>query len=489
MTPIPSQRTRYQRRLKRPTKVTRARWAAWLVVRRTFDEDAWTDRAFTGVVEQLGLDDDPRERAFAQRLAFGVVQQAKRLDHVIATLGKRPLRKVEPAVLHTLRIGVYELLELQEATDEDGRRLGSSSAHAAVDQAVELVRGVVGERAVAFTNAILRRAQVDGAGILDALDPRDPADLAVQLSMPDWLVARARDGHGETGIAALAAQNEPTPGTSFRVNPLGRTAFDRAAHAEEFLEAGVELATPLLGRQAATHALEAIGPTAPLARLIDDGTLVPQSLASQLVATALDPQPGERVLDMCAAPGGKATHLAALVGADGDVVAVELHEHRADSVRALAERTNTSDIITVRVGDATELDPAEVGQFDRVLLDAPCSGTGVLAARPDARWKRTEEGVDELVTLQRALLEHAAALAKPGGIVVYSTCSILREEDEAVAEAAPASLVPDPLPEALAHLATSPHTARTWPQQHQTEGFFIARFRKVGDDPAAGGSA
>ncbi len=436
MSPIPSQRTK-QRRLRRPTKVTPARWAAWLTVRRTFDEGAWTDRAFTGVVEQLGLDADPRERAFAQRLAYGVVQHAKRLDHVIATLGKRPLRKLDPPVLHALRIGVYELLELQQATGPDGERLGSSSAHAAVDQAVELVRGVVGERAVAFTNAILRRAQVDGAGILAKLDPADPSDLATILSMPDWLVERARAGHGEQGIEALAAQNEPHP-AAFRV-------------------------------VATNEPLVVDGSTGHLAERIESGELVPQSRASQLVTSVLDPQPGERILDMCAAPGGKATHVAALVGREGEVVAVELHEHRADSIRALAERTRTDSIIDVRVADATTLDPTDIGTFDRVLLDAPCSGTGVLAARPDARWKRTEEGIDELVDLQRRLLAAAATLVKPGGVVVYSTCSILREEDEAIAEAAPQVL------ELL-------DTRRTWPHVDHTEGFFIARFRRVEAD-------
>ncbi len=439
MSPIPSQRTK-ARRLKRPTKVTRARWAAWLTVRRTFDEDAWTDRAFSGVVDQLGLDDDPRERAFAQQLAYGVVQQAKQLDHVIGVLGKRPLRKLDPPVLHALRLGVYELLHLQQATDADGRRLGSESAHAAVSQAVELVRGVVGERATAFTNAILRRAQVDGQGILDALDPTDDADLATILSMPEWLVRRARQGHGQDGVDALAAQNAARP-ASFRDTTTGEP-------------------------------LTVEGSTAQLADRITRGELVPQSLASQQVVRLLDPQPGERVLDMCAAPGGKATFIAQLVGDGGSLVAVELHEHRADSIRALAERLHVADRIVVRVADATELDPDEIGRFDRVLLDAPCSGTGVLAARPDARWKRTEEGIDELVDLQARLLAAAARLVNVGGTVVYSTCSILREEDEAIVAARPASL------ELL-------DEQRTWPHRDHTDGFYMARMRRTDEDTGA----
>lgn len=457
MAPIPSQQPR-ARRLRRPTKVTPARWAAWLVLRRTFEEDAWTDRAFTAVAGQLELDADQRERAFAQRLAYGTVQQAKRLDHVIGVLGKRPLAKLDPPVLHALRIGIYELLDLQQATGPDGERLGSSSAHAAVDQAVELVRGVVGERAVAFTNAILRRAQVDGANILAALDPTKDDELAVLLSMPEWLVTRVRAAHGEEGIEALRAQNEPHATTAFRRN----------------------VAHPQVGDDA-EELLEVPGSTAALTADIDAGVIVPQSRASQLVAHALDPQPGERVLDMCAAPGGKTTHLAARMSCEGEVVAVELHEHRAESVRQLAARTRTDDVIAVEAADATTLDPAQLGTFDRVLLDAPCTGTGVLGARPDARWKRSGESLEQLVDLQRRLLDAAARMVRPGGIVVYSTCSILREEDEDIVAAAPASLVPDALPQRLAWCAVEPHVARTWPQRDATDGFFIARFRRSED--------
>ncbi len=421
---IPSQRTRNQRRLRRPSKVTRARWAAWLTIRRTFDEDAWTDRAFAGVVQQLELDDDPRERAFAQRLAYGTVQQAKRVDHVIATLGKRPLHKLDPPVLHALRLGCYELLELR-----------AESAHAAVDQAVEIVRGVVGERAVAFTNAILRRAQVDGELILDALDPTKDSDIATLVSMPEWLVHRLRADMGDDAIAELRAMNEPHP-AAFRDTTTGESI--------------------VVG-----------GSTAHLADRIDRGELVPQSLASQLVVRTLDPQPGERVLDMCAAPGGKATHAAQLVGPDGALVAVELHEHRADSIRALATRVGVADRLCVVQADATTLTLDmldETNPFDRVLLDAPCSGTGVLAARPDARWKRTEEGIDELVELQRRLLATAATLVRPGGVLVYSTCSILAAEDESIIEHLPPGL-------------TVESVQRTWPSKG-ADGFFIARMRR-----------
>jgi len=491
--PVDRQRDpRAGKRLRRPPKVTPARWAAWLVLRRTFDDGAWTDRAFTAVVEQLGLDADPRERAFAQRLTFGTVQQAKRLDHVIGVLGKRPLAKIDPPVLYALRIGVHELLDLHQEIGPDGEQTGggSSSAHAAVDQAVELVRGVVGERAVAFTNAILRRAQVDGAGILERLDPSKDGDLATLLSMPEWLVARVRAGHGDQGIEALRAQNEPSwLGSTYRVNAAGGRDGQEDVVQQRLLDAGVEMTTPELGGVVVVEeARSVIGSTALLAPMVEDGTLVPQSLASQLVTVVLDPQPGDRILDMCAAPGGKTTHIASKLLGRGEVIAVELHSHRADSVRALAKRTGTNGLVRVREGDARALTSADISTFDRILIDAPCSGTGVLAARPDARWKRSETGLDELVTLQRELLATAVRLLRPGGTLVYSTCSILREEDEdIVAElmsaALPITLEPDPLPEAVRRATGAEgHIARTWPHEHGTEGFFIARFRRLKED-------
>lgn len=481
---VRSRRGQRRTRLRRPSKVTPARWVAWQALSRTFDDAAWTDRSFGALAERFAL--DRRERGFAQLLAYGSVQQAKRLDHVIATLGKRPLTKLDPGVLHALRIGCYELLVLAERDDE-ALVAGGASAHASVSQAVELVRGVVGERAVAFTNAILRRAQVDGRSILEQLDAGGDELQATSLSMPDWLVDEMRAAHGEDGIAALRAQNEPTSTTTFRRASVPETTERDDADdlerelASRLAESGaqlVEVAWP----EAAPLALAAHGSIAPASELISDGAIVVQSLASQLVVAALDPRPGERVLDLCAAPGGKTTHIAILVAPDGGRVdAVELHEHRADSVRALADRLGVGDVVRVTTGDARGIEAQLTGGFDRVLVDAPCSGTGVLAARPDARWKRTPEDVDELVSLQRELLAAAARLVRPGGTVVYSTCSILDREDEAiVADHAQLGLEPDTLPETIpSELRTAAWQLRTWPHRHGTEGFFVARMRRM----------
>lgn len=463
-----------QKVLRKPKKVTPARWVAWQALNRTFKDDAWTDRVFSELAVKHNL--DQRERAFAQRLAYGSVQQAKRIDHVVAVLGKRPLRKLDPAVLNVLRVGGYELLVLSGAQREaeDGELIpGGSSAHAAVSQAVELVRAVVGERAVAFTNAILRRAQVDAANILAQLDSSKDEDLAVMISMPQWLVEKVRADHGQKGIDALEAQNHSTGITSFRVtSSVDLDVSDKV----KLRDVPWPKATP--------NALLVERSTANLSEYIEQGVIVPQSLASQLVVSALNPQQGERVLDMCAAPGGKTTHIASLVGKQdsGSVLAVELHEHRSKSILKLAEKVGVADYVDVLIADATELELEQfANSFDRVLLDAPCSGTGVLSARPDSRWKRSVESVNELAQLQLKLLEHAAKLVKPSGIVVYSTCSILGEEDEQiVARCEEFGLIPDDMPSDIPkELCVNSWQVRTWPQDHKTEGFFIARMRRV----------
>lgn len=472
MTPLAGRQGSAGRRNRRPRKVTLARWVAWNVVRRTFDEDAWTDRAFTGEAERAGL--DARDRAFAQRLAYGVVQRARRLDHVIGTVGKRPLRKIDPPVLHALRIGVYELLELS-----------GTEPHASVDQAVELVRGTVGERAVAFTNAVLRRAQVDGAGIIAALDPDDPDDLATQLSFPAWMVQRLRAHYGDDGVAALATQNRvgSERAVPFRVNRLHP---DAGSVDRELADSGVD---PAELPDAFTGALDDArlvrGSSGALDPMVERGLLLPQSLSSQLVALALDPQPGERVLDMCAAPGGKTMHLAARMQNRGAIVACDLHESRAASIAYLAARCHAANV-EVRAQDATTLEARDLGLFDRVLVDAPCSGLGVLDRRPDARWKRSEAAIDELVELQGSLLATAARLVRPGGVVLYSTCTLLPEENEQVVEAAvedhTLGLEPAALPAAVPRdllESDAPHLARVWPHHHHSDGFFLALLRRT----------
>ena len=402
-----------------------ARQAAYQVVLRVFEDDAYADRVLRTAAAGL----DTRDRALAQRLAFGTVQRVRTLDHAITTLGKRPVRKLDPPVRAALRVGAYQLGFSEVAT------------HAAVNETVELVRSARLERAVAFTNAVMRRLSQGIEALLAALAEDTPTDAALKHSYPDWVAELWWDERGrDDALALMRAQNEP-PERVVRLNR--RKAGEVAGRPDP------ELPDALHIERVDDEALAA-------------GLVWPQSRGSQLAGLAVGSRAGERTLDLCAAPGGKATQL------EGEVVAVELHPGRARELEDNCRRLG-ADNVTVVHADATQL-PAELTGFDRVLVDAPCSGLGVLAARPDLRWRARP-----LPDLQRDLLRVAAERVKPGGTIVYSVCTINTEENEAVVDASGLKVEPlgDEWPQ-FRH-PQRPEFLLTLPHVHNTAGFFIAR--------------
>ena len=408
-----------------------ARAVAYRVLRRVDEEEAFADRAFRAEADRAAL--DARDRAFAQRLAYGTIQRRRTLDHVIEGLASRP---VDAPVLDALRLGVFQVLWMNSVPDR-----------AAVDQTVELVKEA-SPRAGGFANAVMRRAAREARGIVDALPPDSP----VALSHPDWLAEMwtATLGHDEA-VALMRANNEPAE-SAIRANELTTTRDDLLSALSDH---GVRAAPTELPEGALVLSpFDAHG-----SELFADGHLMPQSRGSMTVARALHPQPGERVLDMCAAPGAKSTHLAALMGNRGEIVAVEAGAARARELEENARRMR-ADIVSVRHGDAR--DPAG-GAFDRVLLDAPCSDLGTLRSRPDARWRKGPEQVEELAALQRELLAAGLAQLKPGGTLVYSVCTISATETTELV----AGETPDGEPIQLL------------PHRDGTDGFFIARLRRA----------
>jgi 16S rRNA (cytosine967-C5)-methyltransferase len=403
----------------RPPVISPARAAAYEVVRRVFEEDAYADRALR--TASAGLDE--RDRALARQLAYGTVQRARTLDHAIETLGRRPVRKLDPPVLAALRLGAYQLGFL------DG-----VPRYAAVNESVELVRRARLERAVPFANAVLRRVGEGIGGLLAGL-PEGP----LKHSYPDWIWDVWVRDLGEQEAAALArAQNEPPPVVVRHVR--GQTP------------AGSETDVP--GAYEVARVDE---------KALHEGLIWPQSRASQLAALVVGAREGERVLDLCAAPGGKATMLA------GEVFAVEANEARARELAENAKRLGRDDIRVVHA-DGRALAPELTG-FDRALVDAPCSGLGVLAQRPDLRWRS-----QPLPELQLELLRAAAERVRPGGTVVYSVCTVDADEAEAVVDAS--GLTVEPIEEwpQYRHRAR-PEFLQTLPHLHRTSGFFVARLR------------
>jgi 16S rRNA (cytosine967-C5)-methyltransferase len=395
--------------------VSAARRVAAQIVERVFEEGAFADRAFRGAAERL----DPRDRAFAQQLAYGTVQRVRTLDHAIETLGRRPVRKLDPPVRAALRLGAYQLAYMDRVPQ-----------HAAVHESVELVRGAGLERAVPFTNAVLRRLAEGLPGLLARLHEETPVAAALLHSYPDWVAETWwRELGPDDARALMRAQNEP-PEVAVRT-PDGPRVVDSIP--PDWLESGYAW---------------------------------PQSRGSQLAGAAVGARPGERVLDLCAAPGGKATQLAA---AGAEVVAVEKHPGRARELEANARRLRAD--LAVVCADALEL-PPDLGGFDRVLVDAPCSGLGVLNSRPDLRWRG-----EPLPDLQLDLLRAAAERVRPGGTITYSVCTVNRAENEDVVDAIglPADDLGAMWPE-FRH-PRRPGLLLTLPHVHGTAGFFVARFR------------
>jgi 16S rRNA (cytosine967-C5)-methyltransferase len=408
--------------------VSPARAVAFSVLRRVFEDGAYADRVLRGASEPL----DDRDRALARRLAFGTVQRTRTLDHAIEALGRRPVRKLDPPVVAALRLGAYQLAFM------DG-----VPRYAAVNESVELVRRAGLERAVSFTNAVMRRLADGARALCEALPEGTATEAALRHSYPDWVAETWWEELGaDEARALMRAQNEE-PETAVR---LVRGSIE-----------GIE------------------DPELPGAWVVDrvdeqalaEGRIWPQSRASQLVGLAVGSRPGERTLDLCAAPGGKATMLA------GEVDAVEVDADRAAALEKTAARLGAAGVRVVRA-DGREL-PAELAAYDRALVDAPCSGLGVLASRPDLRWRATP-----LPELQSELLRAAIERTRPGGTVVYSVCTINRVESEDVVDAVVAEgrvridpTLGDEWPR-YRH-RRRPELVQTLPHRDRTSGFFVAR--------------
>jgi 16S rRNA (cytosine967-C5)-methyltransferase len=399
--------------------VSPARRAAYEVVLRVFEHEAYADRALATAAEGL----DARDRALAQQIAYGTVQRVRALDHGIESLARRPVVRLDAPVRAAVRTGAYQLAYLS-----------GIARHAAVNETVELVRAAGLERAVPFTNAVMRRLTVGLRGLLAALP-----DGPVKLSYPDWVAdVWERDLGPDEARALMVAQNEPAE----TVVRLVRGEVDGEP-------------TDVPGAYRVQRVDE---------QALAEGRIWPQSRGSQLAALAVGSRPGERTLDVCAAPGGKATQLA------GEVVAVEKHEGRSRELAQNAARLGADNVEVVNA-DALAL-PNGLHGFDRALVDAPCSGLGVLNSRPDLRWR-----AEPLPELQLELLRAAAERVRPGGTIVYSVCTLNADENETVVDAS--GLAVDDLGAewpAFRH-PSRPEFLLTLPHVHRTSGFFVARLK------------
>lgn len=408
-----------------------------------FEQGAYADRAFAAEAERREL--TPRDRSLAMRIAYGTVQRRLTLDHVAGLLVRRPLGELEQPVIAALRLGLYQLLYLDGVAD-----------HAAVNESVELAKAT-SRGGGGLVNAVLRRAAGEGPGLLSRLDDGDPAAASVMHSVPLWLAELWWHELGAEQTRALLGQINDPPESALRVNTLIARPADIAAtlgvasHPAPGLPEGLVLDGPFDPEGSS---------------LWREGAIMPQSRGSMTVARMLGPAAGERVLDLCAAPGGKTTHLAALIQNQGSVVAVERNPRRARGLEATSARMHCTSV-RVEVGDAAaqRLDPG----FDRVLVDPPCSGLGTLQSRPDLRWRASPETISELAALQLEILRAGASAVRPDGTLVYSVCTISRGESEGVV---------DRLLAERRDIEVE-HATQLSPHHDHTDGFYIARLRRT----------
>lgn len=448
---------------KGPRSVSPARRVAFEILRRVEDEGAFAAPLLASAADSLRPDD----RALCYELALGCLRRKLWLDKAIEHYAGRAIETLDAPVTRALRLGLYQL-----------RFLTRIPARAAVNESVNLAYEARLRSAASFINAVLRRAAREtdydpSEGLSDAVER-----ISVETSHPLWLVERWVKSFGEAEAARFAhANNSPAP-VSFRLNPLREESATLMARLRE---SGVEVERSNIAPDG--WRIKGTGDAAALLRAwSSEGLIYLQDEASQLVAHVLGARAGERVLDVCAAPGSKTTHIAALCEDRASIVACDLYERRLRIVEELSARQGLKSVSTVAL-NAEEPLPFKDETFERVLVDAPCTGTGTLRHNPEIRWRIRPEDIEELSARQLSILRNAARVLKRGGRLVYSTCSVEPEENETTVSgflASAGEFKKVTVENAPAELLTATGAARTWPHRDDADGFFVAAFEREG---------
>jgi 16S rRNA (cytosine967-C5)-methyltransferase len=440
-----------------------ARGAAVKVLTRVEQSDAYLDKLLNRELSSPDITD--LDKRLLNELATGVLRWQSKLDWVLTGFYHGEFPKCIPIVKNAMRVALYQILFLDKIPHA-----------AAVNESVELIKRLKGERSANLVNAVMRSVIRKINAITYPERDKDVARyLSIVLSHPLWMVRRWLTQFSEEETERLLKANNTRPHLSLRINPM-RAGLDDVIG--ELAAAGI---TPTRSKlhpwMLRVEGMTNIGGN-PAFR---SGRFTVQDEGAALAVLLTDARPGMRAIDLCSAPGGKSTGLAEMMNGDGEIVAVDKYDVKLRLVEQSAERTGFAEIISTAVGDARSihLEPADV-----VLVDAPCSGLGVLAKKPDIKWKRRQEDIEPLAELQRSILDHAATLVRPGGHLVYATCTIEPMENEDVVRAflethpefelVPADTILPP------EVVTPDGFLQTLPHRHGADGMFGARMRRKG---------
>ncbi|MCF6410515.1 16S rRNA (cytosine(967)-C(5))-methyltransferase RsmB [Pseudalkalibacillus salsuginis] len=410
-----------------------------------------------------------KDAALLTEIVYGTLQRKNTLDYYLKGFIKKPLNKLEDWVLVLLRLSVYQMVYLDRVPD-----------HAIINEAVVLAKKRGHKGISGFVNGVLRNVQRKGIpGVASIPDKR--LQLAIECSHPEWLVNRWIDQFGNERTREMCTVNNTPPKVTARVNRLKLSIKDAIERLkDESVNAEPSKLVP--------EGIRIISGNLPESDVYKSGALTIQDESSMLVGYALDPQPDERILDACAAPGGKTTHLAERMDNQGEITAIDLHEHKVKLIEQQVERLGLTNIETIAMDTRKAAKLFKEESFDRVLLDAPCTGFGVIRRKPDIKWGKKPEDIERIQIVQEELLEAVSRVLKIGGLLVYSTCTIESEEnniqvqrfldrhpefewDEALSLRMPATVKP--------YISETKDELQILPQYFNSDGFYIACLRKT----------
>lgn len=421
-------------------------------------QGAWSDGILRNLIRSAGL--DRRDAALASRICYGVQQNLLLLDFWIDHYSSVKAAKLEPSIAGCIRMGMYQMAFMDKIP-----------VSAAVNESVNLAKqSSKNRRAAGLVNGVLRAFSRE----LEQLpQPGGVNRLSVQYSHPAWLAELLRQELGEQGAEAAMEANNAEPPTCIQINPL-KTTSEQALAELRAAGAQVEAHPWLEGCLLATH-------TGNLEQQpsFQSGAWVVQDAAAKLAVMACDPQPGEHILDVCAAPGGKSFAAAMAMENRGEIISCDIHPHKEKLIQAGAARLGLT-CISTQVQDGKQFRPEWENHFDRLIVDVPCSGLGIIRKKPDIRYK-DPKALEGLPRVQRDILENVCRYVRPGGVLLYATCTVLRRENQDIVAAFLAdhpefSSCPVDLPGPVGHLEDGMITL--WPHIHGTDGFFFAKLKK-----------